>query len=109
MYSGQLASTGTQGWGCARAMTSSQSRSRPGVKAATSTFRRWKMMQCSGLEADAAIASLTMSLYLDQTRKLRSQLSVSIDHLLFKRLASSIINWHVIRRADFSDIHINSK
>lgn len=66
MYSGQLASTGTQGWGCARAMTSSQSRSRPGVSAATSTFRRWKMMQCSGLEADAAIASLTMSLYLDK-------------------------------------------
>src|SRR5437667_99033 len=50
MYSGSVAATGTHSAGCAPAMSSDQSRSRPGTRGARSSSR-WRMMQRRGFAA----------------------------------------------------------
>src|SRR3989442_1736637 len=55
MYSGSVASTGTHSAGCAPAMSSDQSASRPGTIGARSCGR-WRMMQRLGLAVASSIA-----------------------------------------------------
>src|SRR2546426_641701 len=67
MYSGSVASTGTHSAGCAPAMSSDQSASRPGTSGARSCGR-WSMMQRLGLTVASSVA-LADALPLEHARE----------------------------------------
>ena len=62
MYSGSVAATGTHAAGCAAAVSSAQSTSRPGISGACSCGR-CRMMQRRGLTSARSIALSSSGLY----------------------------------------------